>query len=109
MADLPAGRFKVDMPAARADEVRRLADAATSAGKRIEFIRWLREAGYRLAHEADEWGESREPIPGGRVENRVGVAGDLTVWYPVDLGRAAVYVKEFRLRGDPEAGEQGGA
>jgi hypothetical protein len=56
-------------------------------------------------HEADEWGESREPIPGGRVENRVGMAGDLTVWYSVDLGRGIVYVEEFRLRGDPDAEE----
>jgi len=109
MADPPAGRFKVESPKPQLDEARRLADVATAAGKRVGFVRWLRETEYRLLHEADEWGESREPTPGGRIENRVGVAGDLIVWYSLDRGRAVVYVKEFRLRGDPAAGEQGTA
>jgi hypothetical protein len=33
------------------------------------------------------------------------MAGDLTVWYSLDVGRAIVYVQRFRLRGDPEPGE----
>lgn len=105
MADPPAGRFKVEAPKPQLDEARRLAEIATAAGKRVPFVRWLREVYYRLAHEADEWGESREPVSGGRVEYRVGVVGELTVWYSLDVGRAVVYVKRFRLRGDPDAGE----
>jgi len=105
MADSPPGRFYVEAPKPQLAEARRLADVATAAGKREPFVRWLREVYYRLAHEADEWGESREQFPGGHVEYRVGMVGDLTVWYSVDFGRAIAYVKRFRLRGDPGAGE----
>lgn len=109
MADPPAGRFSVEAPRIRLEEARRLAAWATATGRRAAFVRWLKEAYYRLAHEADEWGESREPTPGGRIENRVGMVGDLTVWYAVDFGRAVAYIKEFRLRDGPDAGEHGGA
>lgn len=109
MADPPPGRFCVSIIAQRIGEVRRLGDRARAGGIRAAFVRWLKEVHYRLAHEADEWGESRAPAPGGRIEHRVGVVGDLTVWYSVDLGRAAVYVERFRPRSDPAAGEQGGA
>jgi hypothetical protein len=105
MADAPRGRFYVEIIPERIDEARRLGIQATAAGRRAEFVRWVKEVQYRLAHEADEWGESREPVTGGRVEYRVGVAGELTVWYSLDVGRAVVYVQRFRLRGDPDAGE----
>jgi hypothetical protein len=106
MAASPTGRFNVEAPAAQLDQARRLADVATAAGKRVEFVRWLREVNYRLAHEADEWGESRDTYPGRRIEDRVGMVGDLTVWYSIDFPRAIVYVKEFRLRDDPGTGEE---
>jgi hypothetical protein len=109
MADSPAGRFKVEITPDRMEQLRRLTRAAYAAGNARAFGRWLKEVDYRLRHEADEWGESRQPVPGGRIENRVGVVGDLIVWYSLDLSRAVAYVKEFRLRGDPGAGEQGGA
>jgi hypothetical protein len=91
------------------DEAWRLADAATVAGKRAEFIRWLKEVRYRLAYEADEWGEGRGFLPGLKLETRVGVAGGLVVWYAVDPDRRVVFVQRFRMRGDPGAGVQGGA
>ena len=109
MADTPAGRFYVRVDSDRWTEAKRLADLATGVGNRAAFVRWFKEATYRLSHEADEWGESRAPLPGGRIENRVGMAGDLTVWYSVDPARMVVYVKLFRLRGFPDAGDQGGA
>jgi hypothetical protein len=109
VAGPPAPRFKVNITTDRLDDLRRLNRVAIAAGYHTPYLRWVREVNFRLAHEADEWGESREAIPGGRIENRVGVVGELTVWYSIDFGRAVVYVNEFRLRGDPGVGEQGGA
>jgi hypothetical protein len=109
MADSPAGRFYVEITTDRMEQLRRFTRAAYAAGNAPAFGRWLKEIEYRLAHEADEWGESRATYPGGRVEDRVGVVGELTVWYSVDSPRAIVYVKEFRLRGDPGAGRAGEA
>ena len=79
MAEPPAGRFKIDASRALMDEARRLADVAAAVGRRDDFVRWLKEVRYRLSHEADEWGESREYLPGLGLETRVGLAGDLAV------------------------------
>ncbi len=107
MTDPPPNRFYVHIIPERIEEARGLGEKATAAGKRAEFVRWLKEAQYRLAHEADEWGESRAPLPGGRIEYRVGVVGQLAVWYTLDRGRATVHVRGFRLRGDPGSGQAG--
>jgi hypothetical protein len=63
MADSPAGRFYVRVDPDRWAEAKRLADRADAVGKRADFVRWFREATFRLYHEADDWGESREPTP----------------------------------------------
>jgi hypothetical protein len=109
MADPPAGRFTVSIITDRLEELRQLhrIAAAAAAGDGEPFLRWVNEIQYRLAYEADEWGESRGRYPGDRVEVRFGVAGDLVVWYTVDFARAVAYVREFRLRGDPGAGAVG--
>jgi hypothetical protein len=108
MADPPPGRFQLLITPVRMDELRQLATTAATAGRKTSFIRWLREVRYRLAHEADEWGEGRDVLPALGLETRVGVVGDLSVWYAVDADRGRVYVKQFRMRGDPGAGPVGG-
>lgn len=104
MADAPAGRFRIDTSQALMEEARRLSEVATAAGRRADFIRWLKEVRYRLTHEADEWGESRDYLPGLGLQTRVGLAGDLAVWYAVDPDLRQVFIKRFWMRGDP-AGE----
>jgi hypothetical protein len=78
-----------------------MAGVATAAGRRDEFLRWLRELDFRLTREPHEWGESREYLPVLQLQIRFGTVGDVTVWYGVNAEARTVYVKRFRLRGDP--------
>lgn len=100
MDDSP-GPFRVLIPRAQMEALERMADGATAAGRRDEFLRWLRELDYRLAREPHEWGESREVLPVLKLEIRFGTVGEVTVWYGVNVEARTVYVKRFRMRGDP--------
>ncbi len=101
MTDPPPGPFRVVISRAQMEELERMADAATAAGTRAEFVRWLRELDYRLSREPDEWGEGREFLPVMNLQVRFGTVGRLAVWYGVNVETRTVYVKRFRLHGDP--------
>lgn len=101
MADESPTPFRVVISRAQMEEQERMAAAATAAGTRAEFVRWLKELDYRLTREADEWGESREVLPVLKLQIRFGAVGGLAVWYGVNVETRTVYVKRFRVRGDP--------
>lgn len=97
MADESPNPFRVVISRAQMEELERMAAAGTGA----EFVRWLKELDYRLTREPDEWGESREFLPALQLQIRFGTVGGLTVWYGVRVETRTVYVKRFRMRGDP--------
>lgn len=101
MADAPAPRFLVSTPGRWADHLRDIAEREVDAGRGPGIAAALTEIDFRLRHEADEWGEGREYLPVLDIQLRVGIVGPVTVWYGVDAARRIVYVKRFRLRGDP--------
>lgn len=101
MADESPNPFRVVISRAQLEELERMVTAATAGGARTEFVRWLKELEYRLTREPDEWGESREFLPVLKLQIRFGTVGGLTVWYGVNVETRTVYVKRFRMRGDP--------
>ncbi|WP_439630805.1 hypothetical protein [Gemmata sp.] len=94
-------RFKVFIPGKWMDELRALKAEARRDGWAPELLAAVKELGYRLTVEPDEWGESREYLPVLQLEVRFGVAGVVTVWYAVDVVARSVYVKRIGARNRP--------
>ena len=97
MTDPSPGPFRVVISRAQMEALEGMAAVVP----RAEFLRWLRELDYRLSREPDEWGESREFLPAVGLQVRFGAVGRLAVWYGVKAETRTVYLKRFRLRGDP--------
>ena len=98
MADEPV-RYRVLFPDVCREQLREIAREAARLDIGPEIKACLELAEYRLKHEANDWGESREYLSEMKLELRVGFARILTVFYALDSDNRIVYLRRFRLHG----------
>jgi hypothetical protein len=97
VSDPSPRRFSVGMSAAQRDQLRVEAEWARSSGLFDEYLAALKEIEFRLTVEPSDWGESREWLPGLRVQLRCGTSRMVTVLYGVAADADEVFVKEYRI------------
>jgi hypothetical protein len=90
-------RFRVAISGAQHEQLVNEDTWAAQHGLREEYRTALRELNYRLAYEANEWGESRELLRELNVQMRCGTSRMITVLFGVNEFRKIVFVKEFRI------------
>lgn len=70
---------------------------AVDHGLKSDYVATLKELDYRLAFEADDWGESREYYAELELQMRWAACRMIDVTFGVNMAMNEVFVKRFRL------------
>jgi hypothetical protein len=105
MAENESPPYKVVVPGAELDKLKRWGDWAKQAGVLDDYLIALKTINFRLAFEPSEWGEPRYALRHLDLEMRFGTFKMLNVWYGVNEARRLVFVKVFQFRGDYPQGQ----